>query len=86
MFFSHNTIVESTICNDSYMILKDSIGSLQSQCSLRSFCILISTLTYTIVIDDNYICQIYILVSVVYVTVRVHLVRFKLIANKTDEH
>ena len=32
--------------------------------------------------DDNYI---YILVSVVYVTVRVHLVRFKLIANKTDE-
>ena len=44
------------------------------------------TLTYTIVIDDNYICHIYILVSVVYVTVRVHLVRFKLIANKTDEH
>ena len=44
------------------------------------------TLTYTIAIDDNYICQIYILVSVVYVTVRVHLVRFKLIANKTDEH
>ena len=52
------------------------------------------TLTYTIVIDDNYICHIYIyiyiyiyiLVSVVYVTVRVHLVRLKLIANKTDEH
>ena len=32
------------------------------------------TLTYTIVLDDNYICQIYILVYVVYVTVRVHLV------------
>ena len=46
------------------------------------------TLTYTAVMDDNYICHIYIyiLVSVVYVTVRVHLVRFKLIANKTDEH
>ena len=27
-----------------------------------------------------------ILVFVVFVTVRVHLVRFKLIANKTDEH
>ena len=45
------------------------------------------TLTYTIVTDDNYIMSyIYILVSVVYVTVCVHLVRFKLIANKTDEH
>ena len=39
------------------------------------------TLTYTTVID-----VIYILVSVVYVIVRVPLVRFKLIANKTDEH
>ena len=48
------------------------------------------TLTYTIVIDDNYIWHIYIyiyiLVSAMYVTVRVHLIRFKLIANKTDEH
>ena len=53
------------------------------------------TLTYTIV-THRYAIQlymsyiyiyIYILVSVVYVTtVRVYLVRFKLIANKTDEH